>query len=255
MSAPSRIRASGDELRRSRLDRPAAMHLAAGEYRRFAAALAALADSDWSRPTACPGWNVRAVAGHVLGMAEMAASIREGSRQRKAALRSDTVFLDALTDLQVREHAGLTPHEIVARLQRVGPRATRGRRWTPALIRRRPMPLRQEVGGVEESWSLGYLIDTILTRDPWMHRIDISRATGRPLDLTAEHDGVLVADVVAEWAQRHGQPYRLHLTGPAGGDWSTDTQAARLELDAIDFCCILSGRGRGEGLLATEVPF
>ena len=255
MSAPSHIRSNGDELRRSGLDRPTAMRLAATEYQRFAAALAALDDADWSRPTDCPGWSVHAVAGHVLGMAEMAASIREGSRQRKAAMRSDTVFIDALTDLQVREHAGLAPHEIVARLRRVGPRAARGRRWTPGLIRRRPMPVRQEIGGVEESWSLGYLIDTILTRDPWMHRVDISRATGQPLELTADHDGVLVADVVAEWAQRHGQPYALHLTGPAGGDWSTGAEGARMELDAIEFCRALSGRGRGEGLLATEVPF
>ncbi len=255
MSAPSRTRTNADELRRSQLDRPTAMRLAATEYERFAAALAGLKDPAWSQPTDCPGWDVRAVAGHVLGMAEMAASIREGTRQRKAAMRSDAVFIDALTDLQVREHAGLAPHEIVARLRRVGPRAARGRRWTPGLIRRRPMPVPQEIGGVEELWSLGYLIDTILTRDPWMHRIDISRATGQPMMLTAEHDGVLVADVVAEWAQRHGQPYALHLTGPAGGEWSTGVAGARLELDAIDFCRILSGRGRGEGLLAIEVPF
>ena len=33
---------------------------------------------DWLRPTECLGWDVRAMVGHVLGMAEMAASIREG---------------------------------------------------------------------------------------------------------------------------------------------------------------------------------
>ncbi len=33
-------------------------------------------------------------------------------------------------------------------------------------------------------------------------------ATGRAAQLTPEHDGVLVADIVAEWAQRHGQPCR-----------------------------------------------
>ena len=38
----------------------------------------------------------------------------------------------------------------------------------------------------------------ILTRDTWMHRVDISRATGRDLVLTAEHDGRIVADVVDE---------------------------------------------------------
>jgi hypothetical protein len=39
------------------------------------------------------------------------------------------------------------------------------------------MPQRQLVAGRPESWSIGYLIDVILTRDPWMHRIDLTRAT------------------------------------------------------------------------------
>jgi hypothetical protein len=56
---------------------------------------------------------------------------------------------------------------------------------------------------------MGYLLDTILTRDPWMHRVDIARATGRDMVLTADHDGRIVADVVAEWARRHGQPFTL----------------------------------------------
>jgi len=58
-----------------------------------------------------------------------------------------------------------------------------------------------------------------------MHRIDIARATGRAPQLTGEHDGRLVADIVAEWAQRHAQPCRLHLTGPAGGVWQFSSDA------------------------------
>jgi uncharacterized cupin superfamily protein len=88
-----------------------------------------------------------------------------------------------------------------------------------------------------------------------MHRIDLVRATGAEHVLTAEHDGVIVADVVAEWGRRHGRPYTLHLTGPAGGLWSNGSGGQELELDALEFCRILSGRGHGEGLLATEVPF
>jgi hypothetical protein len=79
------------------------------------------------------------------------------------------------------------------------------------------MPVDQIVNGVPERWSIGYLVDVILTRDPWMHRIDLSRATGQTLRLSGGHDGVIVADVVAEWAARHDQPYNLELTGPAGG--------------------------------------
>ena len=66
---------------------------------------------------------------------------------------------------------------------------------------------------------------------------------------------MLIADVVAEWAERHGQPYRLHLTGPAGGTWSAGSGGPELELDAVEFCRVLSGRGAGEGLLAQQVPF
>ena len=61
-----------------------------------------------------------------------------------------------------------------------------------------------------------------------MHRIDTAEATGRPLVLTAEHDGVLVADVVTEWAGRHGAPFTLQLTGPAGGSWSAGTGGEEL---------------------------
>lgn len=101
----------------------------------------------------------------------------------------------------------------------------------------------------------GYLIDVILTRDPWMHRTDIAEATGAPLVLTAEHDGILVDDVVKEWAARHGQPCTLVLAGPAGGSWSFGTGGPRLQTDAVQFCRGLSGRGPAEGLLAIEVPF
>jgi hypothetical protein len=111
------------------------------------------------------------------------------------------------------------------------------------------------VGGSLEDWSLGYLIDIILTRDPWMHRMDLAAATGRAPHLTDDHDGVIVADVVAEWAGRHDAAYELRLTGPAGGSWHRGSGGDRLELDAVDFCRILSGRGAGDGLLTVAVPF
>jgi uncharacterized protein (TIGR03083 family) len=241
--------------RTSTLDRPTLMRLAATEYTRFATILTGLDAQDWAQPTECAGWDVRAMAGHALGMAEMAASIREGRRQQKAAAERGGLFIDTLTALQVEERAELTPDQVTEQFQVVGPRAARARRRTPALIRRRKMPMQQAVGGRLETWSLGYLIDTILTRDPWMHRIDISRATGRPLTLSADHDGVLVGDVVSEWAARHHAPCRLDLVGPAGGSWTFGDGGPSVELDAIEFCRTVSRREPGTGLLATEVPF
>jgi hypothetical protein len=150
----------------------------------------------------------------------------------------------------------------VARLAEVGPRAAAGRRRTPALARRIVLagqPV-DEKGTRTEKWTVGYLTDVILTRDTWMHRSDIAEATGRAMTLTPGHDGRLVADIAAEWASRHGQPCTLTLTGPAGGTWTFNgtgaaVESAAYELDAVDFCRVLSGRGRGDGLLATRVPF
>ena len=88
---------------------------------------------------------------------------------------------------------------------------------------------------MREPWTFGYLIDVILTRDPWMHRLDIAAATGTPPRLTAEHDGVIVANVVAEWADRHGKDFELTLTGKAGGTWRP-AQRPGWTLDAVDFC-------------------
>ena len=237
------------------LPRQTAMRLAATEYRRFSDLLRSLRPGDWTAPTECPGWDVRAMAAHALGMAEMAASIRENIRQLRLARRRGGVFLDALTALQVDEREDMTPAQIVAAFAARAPKAARGRRRTPGFIRRRAMPEPQQVGGHEEEWTIGYLIDVILTRDPWMHRADIVRATGAPHILTTDHDGVLVSDVVAEWAARHGEPYALRLTGPAGGAWQRGDTGPEIEIDAVDFCRAISGRGPAAGLLSTQVPF
>jgi uncharacterized protein (TIGR03083 family) len=239
----------------STLDRPTLMRLASTEYDRVATMFASLSDDDWARPTDCPDWDVRAMAAHMLGMVEMAASIREGSRQQKAATKRGGVFIDALTALQVAERADMTPAQITDRFRDLGPRAARARRRTPWFIRRRRMSVTQAVGGVEETWTMGYLIDTILTRDPWMHRIDISRATGRPLELTADHDAILVSDVVTEWAGRHRCPCRLDLTGVAGGSWAFGVGGPQIAMDAIEFCRTVARRSPGADLLDVEVPF
>ena len=241
--------------RTAALPRDTAMRLAATEYRRFLDLLRALRPEDWGRPTDCPGWDVRAMAAHALGMAEMAASIRENERQTKLARERGGVFIDALTAVQVDERADMTPAQIVDQFAARAPEAARSRRRTPAPIRRQAMPVTQQVGDHEETWTVGYLVDIILTRDPWMHRADIVRATGANHVLTADHDGVLIANVVTEWATRHGQPYTLRLAGPAGGIWRSGEGGPYIEQDAVEFCRLLSGRGTATGLLTTQVPF
>jgi uncharacterized protein (TIGR03083 family) len=245
--------------RRSALDRETALRLAATEYDRVLAQLTSLSAEDWTRPSGCPPWDVRALAAHMVGMTAMAASLREQLRQMRKAKKVGGVFIDALTGLQVDERSDASPAQLLDELRRLAPRATKARRRTPSFVRGRTMPDEQPLGGRPNSgterWTFGYLVDVILTRDPWMHRSDIAAATGRPMELTADHDGLLVADVAHEWAARHGSPCRLTLSGPAGGEWTFGEGGPHLELDAVEFCRGLAGRGTGEGLLATEVPF
>lgn len=250
---------STDGIVRPQIPRRLAMRLAATEYDRMAATLAALEPDDWTRPTPCTAWDVRELACHMVGMAAMVATPWEMARQqRKAASDAKAAGTDPLTAttaLQVSERADWTTDKIVSSARSIGPRALRGRRLIPPFIRSRPFTDPQHVNGRDEKWAIGFLSDVILTRDPWMHRMDIAEATGSEPVLTADHDGAIVADVVAEWSTRHESPYDLELTGPAGGHWQRGTGGERITMDAIDFCRAVSGRGEAPGLLSVQVPF
>jgi uncharacterized protein (TIGR03083 family) len=229
------------------------MAAAEEEYRRLGALLAALDDDDWQRPTDCTEWDVREMVAHLVGAAESAASVREMIRQTRLgrALRPGEPEVDGINAVQVQERADTTPEQLCRELPDAGARGVRSRRRLPAPLRVVPIPFGPPLG----TRPLGYLMGCIYTRDAWMHRVDICRATGRDLELTADHDGRIVADVVAEWARGHGQPYLLELTGPAGGTWTSGAGGEVMTLDAVEFCRIVSGRATGSGLLAQPVPF
>ena len=233
-----------------------AIELAEAEYRRFLDLLRDLGPDDWGRPTDCDRWDVRAVVLHVLGAMDANASLREQLHQQrlggKAGKEIGGSSLDGVNEVQIRERASLSGDELVRRYEATVDRAVRGRR-------RFPRPLRGVKLTMPPPWtgkrSLGWLNDVVYTRDTWMHRVDLSRATGRDLVLTSEHDGRIVADAVADWARLHGQPFELVLTGPAGGRFRTGTGGEHHELDAIEFCRSIAGRRERTGLLTTEVPF
>jgi uncharacterized protein (TIGR03083 family) len=231
-----------------------AMRIAAAELDRFVDLLRSLTPDDWRRPTECEPWDVRTMTTHVLGATESHSSLRETVHQTRAYRKSKSgPMIDAMTALQIRDRAELSPDDIVVRFERAAPRSVRARRRMPALLRR--MRMKVDPPFDAERWRLGYLMDVIYTRDCWMHRLDISRAIRREMVLTPGHDGRLVADAVSEWARRHGQPFTLTLTGSAGGTYLAGDGGEHIELDAVEFCRILSGRAQGTGLLITEVPF
>jgi hypothetical protein len=193
------------------------------------------------------------MATHLLGYPRAGSSLREQVRQVRAARRRGGP--DAIAAQQVEELADLRPEQIVAEIRALVPSAVRGRSRVPAPPRRfGRVTVELPVSGAREHWAVGYLVDVIGTRDGWMHRIDICRATERPMTLTPDHDGRLVADIVTEWARRHGEAFDLELTGPAGGHFIAGEGAERLRWDAVEFCRALSGRG-SQVPFGTEVPF
>jgi uncharacterized protein (TIGR03083 family) len=236
------------------LSRSEAMAFASDEFDRWIHLLRGLTPEQWSAPTECEPWDVQAMTCHLLGATESHASLREMAHQMRAyrGAKSEPM-IDAMTALQIQDRADLTPEQIVVRFERAAPRSVRARRRMPGLVRR--MPMKVDPPFNNDGWRLGYLMDVIYNRDAWMHRVDISRAIGREMVLTSDHDGRLVADVAAEWVRRHGKPVSLTLTGPAGGSFVAGERGEDLELDAVEFCRILSGRAQGVGLLSTEVPF
>jgi uncharacterized protein (TIGR03083 family) len=244
------------------IDREEAMALAEAEYRRMATAIRRLTGDDWSRPTDCDRWDVRAMVLHVIGAMEANASVREMLHQQVAGRRVGKEIggssLDGTNELQVRERDDLHGDALVERFEATIDRAVAGRRKMPALVRRIPITMPQPWTGKR---TLGWLNDIVYTRDTWMHRVDLSRATGVPLELTPDHDGRIVADAVADLARLAAVPFELVLTGPAGGRYRARAGAAqaeseRHELDAVELARTIAGRRDGRaGLLSTEVPF
>lgn len=238
-----------------RITRKEARVLAEAEFDKFAALAASFTPEEWATPTDCIGWDVRAMCLHVLGSAESQASPLVFLHQLRRGLPLNKEidshhWVDGMNELQIRERSALTNAELIEQLSAIGTRAVKGRFGTPLPMRYTPIPFGEPVG-----WKpVNYLLEVGFTRDTWAHRIDIHAVIGRPMDLDPAHDGRLVADIVAEWAAIHGEPFELVLTGPAGGTFSQGTGGEHVELDALDFIRTLAGRLTGQGVLRHLLP-
>lgn len=239
-----------------------AREVATAAYEQLFGLLETLSQDDWNAPTECPGWSVRDMVGHLIGAAKANGSVRESLRQiwwgRKHRADFDGNDLDAMNALQVADHADLAANDRIALLRSLAPAAVRGRMATPRLLRAVTLPSAaggSTPPGMPTKGNLGQLMDVIYTRDVWLHTIDIARATGREPDMNGAVNARIVADVVAEWCQRHGEPVALTLTGPSGGVFHQGSDGPALSYDAVEFCRILSGREDASGLLQTRVFF
>jgi uncharacterized protein (TIGR03083 family) len=229
-----------------------AMQLAGREYDRALDLVRQLEGDDWTQPTDCTEWTVHDIVVHLLGGAEAVGSIRELLHQMRVArgLPKGTPRVDRLNAVHVAERRDLSAEALQEQLTTAFPRALRARRRAPGPMRLLPVNA-DDFGRV----SYGLLNDVVITRDVFIHRVDISRATSRPMVLSADHEGRIVADVVRNWAAGHRCAFTLRLTGAAGGAYTSGSDGEDIEMDAIEFCRIVSGRAQGEGLLRTPVMF
>lgn len=108
------------------ITRAEAGRLAAAEYRRMVDQLRSLTPDDWRKPTDCPLWDVRAIAGHSVGMMTDFTGFRPLMRRMRAATagakKSGEEFVDVMTAMQVADHADLTTDELITRADENGRR-------------------------------------------------------------------------------------------------------------------------------------
>ncbi|QUH01236.1 maleylpyruvate isomerase family mycothiol-dependent enzyme [Saccharopolyspora erythraea] len=205
--------------------------------------LGALTPEEWRRPTECTGWNVHDVVAHLVGNAEnaldtelLARRVREGAARYAGRPR-----LDAMNEVAVDAWRDRPDDELLAEFDRLWPQVLQALPEMPEQAR----DLRFDTGYPDvPPLSLGYVVDVILTRDMWMHRVDICRATGRTFAMHPHDLGVaeqVLRDLDDEWA---GPPFVLELSGLVNGDWriGDDAPEATVEGDAMDVLRGLSGR-------------
>lgn len=240
-------------------NRSEAADLGKVEYLRFADALALIEPDEWDLATDCDGWTVRDLAGHLCGAVMTATKVRhviaEQSQVKARTKETGENDVDAMTAIQIEKVSDLSPTEIIERIRSLAEGAAAGRKRPPALVAK-AIKFPVVMNTIDERWSLDYLNGTILTRDTWLHRVsDLARAVNTSPQLD-ERDQQIVADVAREWASRHGEAVELLLTGPAGGHYHAGQGGPKIELDAIEFCRIVSRRSEAtHPLLETEVPF
>jgi uncharacterized protein (TIGR03083 family) len=222
------------------IKQPEATALAESQNSALLHTLYSLDDAQWAAPTDCEGWSVKDIVSHICGWAQSMTSLKETRHQVGQAIRRRKELgniLDAQNQVQADAGRLIPTAELLLRMEEVLPRMVKRR----ASFGRygRYVPIWGPPFGVS---NLGYLSNVIFTRDVFMHRIDIARATGTELEL-GPNESRIVTDIVREWARGGSDAVRLELTGPAGGTFVAGaTPHTKLTADTIEFCRFLAGR-------------
>lgn len=242
--------------------------LAAGSLQMFCDVLSTLETEEWEAPTVCEPWTVVDVARHVLGAVESHLSVVEMVKQQAAGARRRAAFdgnaLDACNAFQVERRRHLTGPEVLGRLRTAAQPAAKSRARRARILGRLSVPLDQggsSAAGMPDRLGLGELYRVTYTRDTWLHRLDVADALGRHVDLDTPVDRRIVEDVVKDWAERHGRPFEVRLSGSFDARYVRGTGGPVIEIDPARLCWILSGRADpdfdapGADLLRSRVIF
>ncbi len=193
---------------------------------------------------------------HLVGSAASQASPREFFRQKrggKAICKElDSPFWrDGMNELQVRERSSSTTDQLITEWTTVSAKALKSRTKMPRPIAGLKLLTLPEPVGRQ---PLSYLFDIGFTRDVWAHRIDIAHAIAVEPDHDAVHDGRILADIIAEWAATHGEPFTLVLGGPAGGTFVQGIGGEEVHISVVDFVRTLAERATASGVLQHTLP-
>jgi hypothetical protein len=154
-----------------RIGHDEAMRIASAENAKFATLMRNIAPEDWSKPTDCTLWDVRAMAAHVVGSAAGQVSPREFLRQKRkgkpvTAEIGGQFWWDGMNEVQVRERADLTTEQLIAEWESTYPKAVKARTKLPKPIANlkvlklpmpEPIPLPEEERVLPASYANFYI--------------------------------------------------------------------------------------------------
>jgi uncharacterized protein (TIGR03083 family) len=232
----------------SGLSGPVLNHLGAFQNQQMLRLLRTLDADEWDAPTDCERWSVKDIVAHLIGWAECFSSFKELRHQFGASIRRRKELgnpVNAQNEQQVEDRRHLTPDEMIERFETSIARFLRFRMKVGRYAHYVPY---YDPSIIKFS-NLGYIARVIFTRDVFMHRVDISRATNRPVVLEAE-DASLLSDVVRDWARRNDVDATIDL-GSVGTFLAGDSGRATIAGDGSEFARVMTGRSE-PGALALQ---
>jgi uncharacterized protein (TIGR03084 family) len=248
--------------RRDRLtrvtDRTGLLADLAAETADLDAAVAALPEWDWARPTPAAGWTIAHQIGHLAWTDDVAVLAATDPEQFQLLVQQSPTHVDGYVDRAAAERAGQLPAALLA-----GWRAGH-------------LALRSALAGVADGTRLPWFgspmsaasMATARLMETWAHGQDVADTLGIIRTPTARlrhvaHIGVRTRDFAYLLHDRPvpAEPFRVELSGPGGELWSWGPASAaqRVTGRAADFCLLVTRRRhladldvRAEGRQAAE---